>query len=198
MDNELENSACKRPHLGNNTNLVHRRDNDVAEPEVLGMLEFPELLDSVPVEVGSNIAACSQVRDSNNESLLQSELVSTEIMALYTEGENKLRKALKDVLLEDHDWCLKLFDRHGKAIVILHCLECKKDLGGTEGLHSKDKVLNLFSNFVKSHIMSNQHIRSWCLCKGLDWYNHPQSIAKGKKIIFLTNEDHKPLVLEGV
>jgi len=46
--------------------------------------------------------------------------------------------------------------------------------------------------------MSNQHIKSWCSRKGVDWCNHPQSLAKGKKTIILIVEDHRQLVLEGV
>ena len=124
--------------------------------------------------------------------------MTTEIIAMYNEGAEKLRKVLKDVSLEDHDWCLKSYDNHGKGIVIIYCLECKKDFGGIDGQHTKDRVSNLFSNFKKSHIMSNLHIRSWCAKKGLDWCNHPQSIVKGKKTMILTTEDHRRLVLEGV
>ena len=119
-------------------------------------------------------------------------------MALYIEGKLKLQKVLADLSLEDHDWCLKSYDSQGKAIVILHSLEYKKDFGGTDGQHSKDRVSNLFSNFRKSHIMSNQYIKNWCLQKGLDWCNHPQSIVKGKKMVVITVEDHKRLVLKGV
>jgi hypothetical protein len=82
--------------------------------------------------------------------------------------------------------------------VVLFCRECKKDFGGIDGQHTKERISNLFSNFKKSHIMSNQHIKSWCLRKGLDWCNHPQSIAKGKKIVILTSEDHKQLVIEAI
>ena len=77
-------------------------------------------------------------------------------------------------------------------------MEYKKDFGGTDGQHTKDQISNLYFNFRKSHIMSNQHIRSWCSRKGVDWCNHPQSITKGKKTIILTTEDHRQFVLEGV
>jgi len=46
--------------------------------------------------------------------------------------------------------------------------------------------------------MSNQYIKKWCLRKDLHRCNHPQSLAKGKKIMILMNEDHMQLVLEGV
>ena len=132
----------------------------------------------------SDLVACSRVSATNEESLLQSEIVSKEVMALYIEGKLKLRKVLTYLSLDDHDWCLKSYDSHSKAIVIMHCLECKKDFCGTDSQHSKDRVSNLFSNFRKSHIINNQHIRNWCLRKGLNWCNHPQSIAKSKKTCY--------------
>ena len=131
-----------------------------------------------------NLVACSWISETNEESLLQLEIVSKEVMALYIEEKLKFRKVMTNLFLEDHNWCLKSYDSHSKAIVILHCLEYKKEFGGTDGHHSKDRVSNLFSNFRKSHIMSNQHIRKWCLRKGLDWCNHPQSIAKSKKTCY--------------
>jgi len=135
---------------------------------------------------------------STIEVLLRSQCVPPEVMVLYMEGEQKLRNALKDASLEDHEWGLKFYDRHGKSIIILYCIECRKDFGGVDGQHTKDMISNLFSNFRKSHIMSNQYIKSWCSRKGVDWCNYPQSIAKGRKTVILTAEDHRRLVLEGV
>ena len=117
---------------------------------------------------------------------------------MYMEEEQKLRKVLKNASLVDCEWGLKSYNHHGKVVVIVYCMECKEDFGGTDGQHLKDRISNLFSNFRKNRIMSNQHIRSWCYRKCVDWCNHPQFIAKGKKPIILTTKDHRQLVLEGV
>ena len=61
--------------------------------------------------------------------------------------------------------------------------ECTKYLGGIDRQHRKERVRPIS---IKNHTMRNQHIKIWCLRKGLDWCNHPQSIAKGKKIVILT------------
>lgn len=193
LEDDVEDLASKRQRLGGGQEFT---DNGHMHDDVVP--------DFTPTEIGAsdemNILppSCSRVSDESEDSLLQSQTVSTEVMAMYREGEVKLRRALKDVSLEDHEWGLKSYDRLDKAIVILHCLECRKDFGGIEGHHSKDRISNLFSNFRKSHIMSNLHIRKWCLRKGVDWCNHPQSIAKGRKTVILTAEDHRQLVLEGV
>ena len=155
------------------------------------------------VEIGGNNEILvdppshSRVSGSSEECLLQSQIVTTEVMAMYIEGKEKLRKTLKDIFLEDHEWDLKSYDCHGKPIVVLDCRECK-DFGGIDGQHTKGRISNLFSNFKINHIMSNQHIRSWCLRKWLDCYNHLQSIAKGKKFVILTLENHKQLVREAI
>lgn len=49
--------------------------------------------------------------------------MSFEVMTMYVEGEVKLRKTLKDVSLEDHEWDLKSYNCHDKAIVVLYCRE---------------------------------------------------------------------------
>jgi len=92
---------------------------------------------------------------------------------MYKESEEKLRKVLKEVSLEDYKWDLISYDRQGNAIVIIHCLKCKKDFRGTYGLYTNDRVSSLFLNFRKSHIMSIKYIQSWCSKKVLDWCNHP-------------------------
>ena len=115
--------------------------------------EFPAMDSAGLDKVGIDLASCSRVSNSTEEPLLQSQTVSIEVMALYMEGEQKLRKVLKNTSLEDHEWGLKSYDHHGKAVVIVYC---KKDIGGTNGHHIEDQISNLFSNFCKSHIMSNQ------------------------------------------
>lgn len=198
VEDEFEDVLRKQQRLESNANIDDCRESNDVELDVLEVPEFTEIENNGPADIQSDPASCSRVSAPTSECFLQSQVLSAEVLALYTEGEQKLRKVLADISLEDHDWCLKSYDHHGKAIVILHCLECKKDFGGTEGQHYKDKISNLFSNFRKSHIMSNQHIRSWCLRKGLDWCNHPQSLAKGKKTVVLSTEDHRRLVQEGV
>lgn len=115
----------------------------------------------------------SRVSDSFNvevveEILLKSVLIGKEVLELYQRGEQKLWKELKDISLEDHLWTLKTWDKDGAAIVKLHCVECDMDFGGGSSDHNKSLVSNLFSNFMKSHIKSNRHIRNWCKRKGVD------------------------------
>ena len=192
---QADNRASTKQNVGQQEDFTQTRPHDnvhMAVPEFL-------LMDSVGLdEVGIDPTLCSRVSDSTEEPLLQSQTVSMEVMALYMEGEQKLRKVLKNASLEDHEWGLKSYNHHGKAVIIVYCMECKKDFGGTDGQHTKDLISNLFSNFRKSHIMSNQHIRSWCFRIGVDWCNHPQSIAKGKNAIILTytHPSHNSLVLK--
>lgn len=58
-----------------------------------------------------------------------------------------MREELELISLEDHEWKLKSWYQDGKYVVVLHCSECSKDFGGKSGVHSKDRVTNLFSNF---------------------------------------------------
>lgn len=145
-----------------------------------------------------SVSAGIEGDDTGSEPMLQSVLISKEVLGWYQSGEEKLRKDLANVSLEDHIWHLKTWDQHKVAVVKLHCAECVVDFGGDTGEHSKDSVRNLFSNFKKSHIMSSKHIRNWCRRKGLDFANHPQSTAKKGKPVVLTVSDHKRLVQEGL
>jgi hypothetical protein len=77
-------------------------------------------------------------------------------------------------------------------------VECIKDLGCCTGLHSKVAVSNLFSNFCKSHVMSTTHIRSWCCRKGVDFYDHLQSVFGKWKSLVMTLDDHKRAVKDGL
>lgn len=195
---EEDDSPAKRQRVSIETDIVDSRHSNDGEVEVLQVPEFPDLPNYDVPGMAPDLASCSRVSSFTEESFLESKLVTPEVLATYKDAEKKLRKTLKDVSLEDHDWFLKSYDDNGKAIVILYCLECKRDFGGTDGQHSKERISNLFSNFRKSHIMSNLHIRRWCSRKGVDWCNHPQSAVKGKKTVLLTAEDHRQLVLEGV
>lgn len=58
-------------------------------------------------EISIDPPACSRVSGSSEDNLLQSLMVSIEVMALSKEGEEKLRKSLTAVLLEDHEKGLK-------------------------------------------------------------------------------------------
>ena len=81
----------------------------------------------------------------HEETLLKSTLITKEAMDMYLKGEEKLRKGLHLISLEDHDWKLKSWDQDNEYVLILYCFECAKDFGGKTGLHSKDKVTNIFS-----------------------------------------------------
>jgi hypothetical protein len=62
------------------------------------------------------------------------------------------------VCLRDHEWVVKSWDHNGLGVAKVHCLECIKDFGGSNGDHSKGAISNIFNNFHKSHVMSNGHI----------------------------------------
>ena len=142
----------------------------------------------------SRVSGSDEVHDS--PALLSSTLIPREVMDWYLRAEEKLRKELNQIALEDHSWSLRSWDESGVGIVKLYCDECRKDFGSNTGEHTKPGVTNLFANFKKSHIMSLSHIKNWCRKKGVDFYNHPQSAVKGKAVI-LTVEDHRRLVKEG-
>jgi hypothetical protein len=64
------------------------------------------------------------------ENVLSSTLVSKEVMDKYQQLEQKLKKELALISLEDHVWYLKLRDVSGVGVVKIHCAECIKDFGG--------------------------------------------------------------------
>lgn len=168
-------------------------------------VEFPGGHEGIVQEHPKEPASNSRVKvnkeggvDSASTNLLQSTLISNEAMTMYHKAEQKLRKDLKDQTLQDHLWCLKSWDHNGTAIVKLYCDECDVLFGGNTGEHNKNTVTNLFSNFKRSHIGSNAHIRAWCRRNGVPWENHPQSAAKPRQTIILTVEDHRKLVREGI
>jgi hypothetical protein len=84
------------------------------------------------------------------------------------------------------------------GILKVFCKKCGKNFGGGTGDHTKNGVNNLFSNFKKSHIMRIGHIKKWHARKGVDFLNHPQSVAAKGKPVILTATDHKRLVSEGL
>ena len=85
----------------------------------------------------------SKISGSSEECLLQSQIVSTEVMPMYIEKEVKSHKTLKDVFLEDHERDLKSCDCHDKAIVVLYHHDCKKTSEGLMG----NILKNTFSIF---------------------------------------------------
>jgi hypothetical protein len=92
----------------------------------------------------------------------------------------------------------KSWDQNGVGIVKVHCIECVKDFGGCTRDHSKVVVSNLFSNFIKSHIISTAHIRSWYCRKGVNFYNNPQFAANKGKSIIMSMDDHRRAVTDGL
>lgn len=137
-----------------------------------GVSKFP---DCDPVEIPDedglqqNLASTSVVSHTETTlPLLNSKVISKDVLQWYTKGEDKLRKDLAHITLEDHIWMLKSWDQNGVAVVKLWCEECKKSIGGDSGDHTKAGVTNLFSNFKKSHIMSVGHAKNYCRCKGIE------------------------------
>jgi hypothetical protein len=128
---------------------------------------------------------------ASEEQPLKSTLISKEVMQWYVKGEERLKHELKQLCLEDHLWFLKSWDHNGVGVVKVHCVEYVKDLRCSTGYHNKVAVSNLFNNFRKSHVMSTAHIQSWCCRKGVDFCDHPQSVAgKGKSIVLVMYESN--------
>jgi hypothetical protein len=132
------------------------------------------------------------------EQSLKATLISREVMQWYSRGEKKLQHELKQICLDDHSWFLKSWDLNGVDIVKVHCAECVKDFGGSNGDHTKGAINNLFSNFRKSRVMSTAHIRSWCRRKDVDFYDHPQSAATKGKSVVMAVDDHRKAIKEGL
>ena len=128
------------------------------------------------------------------ESLLRSTLVPKEVIDKYFAAKQKLKKEMAHISLDDHLWFLKSFDHNGVGIIKIYCQECKKDFRGSGARYGKIAVMNLFTNFKKSHILSNPHIQHWCDRKGIDWNDWckfvDHSTSKGKPKI-LTTTDHR-------
>ena len=91
---------------------------------------------------------------------LQSTLISAEIMDKYILEEENLRRKLKGISLEDHDWKLKSFDHNGVGVVKIYCLKCNKHHGGISRDHTSHAIQNLFNNFKGSHLGSTAHDRN--------------------------------------
>ena len=76
---------------------------------------------------------------------LKSTLVSAEIMARYLLAKKKLRKVLKLITMEDHQWHLRSSDKNFVGVVKVYCVEGCEEFGSTIGDHSKNTIHNLFA-----------------------------------------------------
>jgi hypothetical protein len=109
-----------------------------------------------------------------------------------------LRKDLERIGQKDHEWILKTRDQGGVAVVKLHCVECRRDIGWSKGDHSKTVVHNLFSNFKKNHMCSTSHVKSWCFNKKVDFNEGKQAETRAKKTTIMITDDHKRVVKDGI
>jgi hypothetical protein len=162
-----------------------------------------------PVEGSATVipASTSRVTGSSRveaplvvpEIWLQSTLISAEVMDKYILEEENLRRKLKGISLEDHDWKLKSFDHNGVGVVKIYCLDCNKHHGGISGDHTSHAIQNLFNNFKGSHLGSTAHDRNWCKRHNVPFEHHPRSEAGrlGKGVI-MTPEDHAKLIADGI
>jgi hypothetical protein len=128
---------------------------------------------------------------------LESQIVPKEIIQKYLQTEEKLRRELATVSLDDNIWYLKSWDANGLGMVKIHCGECVKDFGGNTGEHNNHTISNFFANFRKHHLNTTAHIRSLCRRQGLPYTDHPMSTAPKGKSIILSNGEHERLVREG-
>ena len=98
---EVEDFACKQQRLeGVYLNQSNEVENMVQHPLIVDIGGNNEILADPP--------SYSRVSGSSEENLLQSQIVTIEVMAMYIEGEGKLCKILKGISLEDHKWDLNL------------------------------------------------------------------------------------------
>lgn len=119
----LGDGASKKQQFGFVDRLGHNEEHDASVPE---LPKFPLIDNTCFEEMPSNPKSSFQVQSSCGEPLLQSKIITAKVMALYRDGEKKLRKTLKDACLEGHERALKSYDQHDKTVVILYCMECKK------------------------------------------------------------------------
>ena len=159
-----------------------------AEPE----LESGRVEDA---EVGLGYS-CVEIEDDDN--LLQSELLPSDILENYKSGAAKLKRELQSMDFSDHLWKLKTYDHQGVAVVKIFCGECNKESGGFSGDHSRYGVQNLFTNFKKSHLHSALHIKQWCKRRDIPYNDHPKKDGKSSKPVMYSPADHKRLVEEGL
>jgi len=62
----------------------------------------------------------------DNDNLLQSKLLPSEIMENYRSATMKLMKELQSMDFANHLWKLKTYDQHGMAVVKIFYGECNK------------------------------------------------------------------------
>ncbi|CAM6010625.1 unnamed protein product [Sphagnum balticum] len=61
----------------------------------------------------------------------------TEVLEKYNRTIDKFKVEMKRTNIDDHMWCLKSWEKDGKAIVKLYYGECNKLNGNSIGDHSK-------------------------------------------------------------
>jgi hypothetical protein len=108
------------------------------------------------------------------ETLLQSTLLSVDVLENYKRGAEKLRRELEFMDFADHVWNLKTYDHLGVAVVKIFCGECKREIGGLGRDHSRSAIQNLFANFKKSHLHCALHIKQWCMKRDILYNDHPK------------------------
>ena len=162
--------TSKRRRMGDDDYTIHDFDDvDIVEENPLELVDVPSTeIGPSNLATSSRVSASSEVLDTPLENHLKSTMLSKEVMGAYLEGESRLRKDLERIGQEDHEWIFKMWDQGGVVVVKLHCVECRHDIGGSKGDHSKSVVYNIFSNFKKSHMSSTSHLKSWCFKKKVD------------------------------
>ena len=134
----------------------------------------------------------------DDDSLLQSKLLSNDMMENYRIAAVKLTRELQEMDFTNYLWKLKTYDQHGVVVVKILCVEYNKESGGTSGDHSWYGIQNLFTNFKKSHLHSALHIKHWCKRRDISYCDHPKKEGNSSKPIIYIEIDHKRLVEEGV
>lgn len=140
--------CCKRPRVGDV--VLGGESIGTADEIPNAHVEEVDLKSREPVETGP--ASSSGVGAPEEHSVtegpaMKSTLVPNDVLQWYMKAEERLRKDLKQVSMEDHDWSLRSWDQGGAGVVKLYCGECRSLIGGSTGKHTKNSVTNFFSNF---------------------------------------------------
>jgi hypothetical protein len=194
-----DSRCCKRPRVGD---ILYGGESVGTAEEVLAQDAHP-VLPSTTEPVRGDPASSSRVSRSEEPSVMEgspmrSTLVPADVLQWYNKAKERLRKDLKEMSMEDHDWSLQSWDQGGLGVIKLYCGECRSLIGGSTGKHTKISVTNLFSNFKKSHLNSASHIRNYCGKRGVEFANHPQASSTRSTPLILTTADHKRMVEEGI
>ena len=177
--------------------------NDVLDPctfdfPTVDIQDFGDGVPAVLEEMEAILEIETPAVTEEDESLLQSKIISNQVMENYKRGAAKLKRDLAAMDFADHDWKIRSYDQHGMAVVKILCGECNKEIGGNGSEHDRSVIQNLFANFRKSHLQSAFHIKQWCKKRDISYSDHPKKEGNKNQPLILTTAEQRQCVDEGV